>query len=124
MKLYLDDVRPTPEGYVRCYWPSEVLQHLLSGLVEEVSLDHDIGDADAAKAENRKERTGMDVLTWIQKQVVQKLAGFTPPVMKVHSNNAAAIRDMATVIRRIEELHRELNPEFYKALEGDDVESS
>lgn len=117
MKLYLDDMRQTPEGYIGCRWPDEVICHLLSGLVEEVSLDHDLGDADAAKAENRKERTGMDVLTWVQKQVVQNLAGFIPPKMKVHSSNAAGIRDMNNVINRIEELHREMHPDLYKILD-------
>ncbi len=111
MKCYLDDqteaIRPTPPGWTRCRWPNEVLHHLLSGFVEEISLDHDLGDKDLADAQGRNEITGMDVLTWIQKQVVQGLAGFTPPKMNVHSDNPSAIRDMRNVIRRIEELWEE-----------------
>jgi len=38
MKAYLDDERETPEGWIRCYWPDEVIELLYSGKVTEVSL--------------------------------------------------------------------------------------
>ncbi|WP_336511202.1 cyclic-phosphate processing receiver domain-containing protein, partial [Vibrio anguillarum] len=46
MKVYLDDERDTPEGWVRSYWPEEVIELLKSGNVTEISLDHDLGDDD------------------------------------------------------------------------------
>ena len=57
MKVYLDDERETPKGWVRCYWPDEVIDLLHSGEVAEISLDHDLGD-DARG-------TGYDVLLWM-----------------------------------------------------------
>jgi len=109
MKLYLDDqteeIRPTPPGWRRCRWPSEVIHHLQTGLVEEISLDHDLGDKDSSVKENRREIKGIDVLTWIQEQVF--LTDFVPPKMNVHSDNGPGIRDMRNVIRRIEEIYQE-----------------
>ncbi|MBF4391506.1 cyclic-phosphate processing receiver domain-containing protein, partial [Vibrio anguillarum] len=80
MKVYLDDERDTPEGWVRSYWPEEVIELLKSGNVTEISLDHDLGDDDHG--------TGYDVVLWIEEAVITR--GFVPPIMKVHSANSSA----------------------------------
>ena len=41
MKLYLDDVRETPENWVRAYNAREAIEYLKTGKVVEISLDHD-----------------------------------------------------------------------------------
>ena len=84
MKVYLDDERETPQGWVRVYWPDEAIALLEQGTVKEISLDHDLGD-DARG-------TGYDVVRWIEQAVV--LHGFVPPVMRVHSANPAAVKRM------------------------------
>jgi hypothetical protein len=38
------EFRPTPDGWVRAYWPEEVIALLEAGGVTEVSLDHDLGN--------------------------------------------------------------------------------
>ena len=72
MKVFLDDVRPTPEGWVRCYWPQEVIELLKTGNVEVISLDHDLGDDTRG--------TGMDVCKWIEQTVFENGfdGGFIP----------------------------------------------
>ena len=93
MKVYLYDKRPTPEGWVRCYWPDEVILHLLSGKVEALSLDHDLGDTDAAFAEGRKERTGYDVMEWLERVVIEY--GFKPvPALHFHTDNPVGKQKM------------------------------
>lgn len=83
MKVYLDDLRPAPDGWTRVYWPHEAIALLETGSVEELSLHHDLGDDDRG--------TGYDVLVWIEEAVA--LRGFKPPKLRVHSANpAAAIR--------------------------------
>lgn len=42
MRLYLDDNRPTPEGWVRAHTAEDVKLHLLHGSVEDLSIDHDL----------------------------------------------------------------------------------
>ncbi|MFM5043537.1 cyclic-phosphate processing receiver domain-containing protein [Aeromonas caviae] len=46
MKLYLDDERKTPVGWVRVFWPEEAIAWLKTEMVTEISLDHDLGDDD------------------------------------------------------------------------------
>ncbi len=96
MKVYLDDERATPEGWVRVYWPDEAIRLLEAGEVTEISLDHDLGDDERG--------TGYDVVLWIEEQVA--LHGFRPPAMKVHSANISARLKMEGGIRAIEALSR------------------
>lgn len=100
MKVYLDDERETPEGWVRVYWPDEAIELLRSGDVEELSLDHDLGDDDRG--------TGYDVVLWIEEAVA--LRGFRPPKMQVHSANSSARDKMEAGIRAIQRLYSERNP--------------
>lgn len=94
MKVYLDDERQTPAGWTRVYWPDEAIALLQTGKVEEISLDHDLGDDDRG--------TGYDVVKWIEEQVVT--CGFVPPVIRVHSANVSARTKMELGIRSIERL--------------------
>ncbi len=91
MKVFLDDERDTPAGWVRTYWPEEVIELLKSGHVTEVSLDHDLGD-DA-------HGTGYSVLLWIEEQVI--VNGMRPPVLWVHSANSSARQKMEAAIASI-----------------------
>ena len=91
MRVYLDDERDTPPGWVRVYWPDEAIALLETGTVVELSLDHDLGD-DARG-------TGYDVLLWIERAVAER--GFAPPRMQVPSANPAARRRMLAAIEAI-----------------------
>ncbi len=88
MKVYLDDVRVAPDGWVRTWWPEEVIALLKTGDVTEISLDHDLGDHFDRPASVKKERTGYDVLLWIERAVI--LEGFKPPVIHIHTANWVA----------------------------------
>ena len=43
LKIYLDDIRATPEGWTRCYKIEEVQEFLKKEVVTNMSLDHDLG---------------------------------------------------------------------------------
>ena len=94
MKVYLDDERTTPDGWVRTYWPEEAIALLKTGAVTEISLDHDLGD-DA-------HGTGYSVLLWLEEQVA--VHGMVPPIMHVHSANASARQKMEAAIATINRL--------------------
>lgn len=91
MKIFLDDERVAPKGWVRVYWPNEAIELLKSKKVTEISLDHDLG--------NDEKGTGYDVILWIEKAVVTW--GFKPPEIKVHSANPSARYKMELGIRKI-----------------------
>ena len=94
MRVYLDDERTTPDGWVRVYWPEEAIALLRQGNVTELSLDHDLGD-DA-------HGTGYDVVVWIEEAVA--LDGFRPPRIVVHSANPSARSRMEAGIVAISRL--------------------
>ncbi len=96
MRVYLDDERVTPDGWIRVYWPEDAIALLESGQVEEISLDHDLGDDEHG--------TGYDVVLWVEEAVA--LRGFKPPRMFVHSANSSAKEKMLSGIEAIQALFR------------------
>ena len=94
MKVFLDDERELPPGWVPARWPEEVVALLEAGAVTELSLDHDLGDDEHG--------TGYDVLLWIEEAVATR--GFVPPKLRVHSANPSARSKMEAAIRSIERL--------------------
>ena len=94
MRVYLDDERLTPNGWVRAYWPDEVIALLKTGNVVELSLDHDLGDDQRG--------TGYDVVLRIEQAVA--LEGFIPPMIHVHSANSSARDKMLSGICSIQRL--------------------
>jgi len=91
MKVFLDDERDAPPGWIRAHWPDEAIKMLQSGNVTDISLDHDLGD-DARG-------TGYDVILWIEEAVAMR--GFKAPNIKVHSANSSARQKMELGIAKI-----------------------
>jgi len=99
VKIYLDDERTEPSGWLRAYWPEEVITLLQKGDVTHISLDHDLGDDECG--------TGYDVILWIEEAVAMKQ--FIPPSIKVHSANSSARVKMELGIKQIEKLMKNNN---------------
>jgi hypothetical protein len=100
VKVWLDDVREAPAGWVRVKTPEETIELLRSGEVAELSLDHDLGlDTEDA------ELTGYDVLLWLERQVAEERWSFPPPSIRVHSANPIGRSRMERAIASIERLH-------------------
>ena len=91
MKVYPDDVRQPPKGWVLVKWPAQAIKLLQTGEVTHISLDHDLGDDSVG--------TGYDVILWIEQEVV--LHGFIAPIIQVHSANTPARRKMEAGIMSI-----------------------
>ena len=94
IKVFLDDERLAPNGWIPVRWPHEAIRWLEQGLVESISLDHDLGDDTVG--------TGYDVLKWIEKRVV--LYGYVPPEILIHTANPAARLRMLAALDQIEKL--------------------
>lgn len=99
IRLWLDDVREAPEGWVRCYWPDEVIAFLQEGGVDEVSLDHDLGDEPVSYME--PERTGMMVLHALEKMQFNN-PDLVLPTIHIHSQNVVAAKHMKEVVRLLQ----------------------
>lgn len=100
VKVFLDDQRRAPPGWLNVRWPDEAIALLAAGSVDELSLDHDLGD-DARG-------TGYDVIVWIEEAVAT--TGFEPPKITVHSANPSAVQRMQAGINAIERLVQARRP--------------
>ena len=96
-KIWLDDEREAPEGWIHfhssrtCIAALDLLQYNRDAVIEELSLDHDLGD-------DEMYGTGYDVLLWIEEQVHSNDRYVPPASMKVHSANAGARPKMLAAI--------------------------
>ncbi len=95
MKVYLDDVRPAPDGWVLVRTAREAIAALAAGGVTHISLDHDLGD-------DQLFGTGYDVACWIEEAVA--LRGYVPPEIAIYSANVVGRERMARAIESIERL--------------------
>lgn len=91
VKVYLDDKRPTPNGYVRAFWPEDVQLFIESLNVTELSLDHDLGDDEHG--------TGNDVVCYVEEKVY--FTDYVAPKISVHSDNSSAKAKMMLGINNI-----------------------
>lgn len=89
MRIWLDDEREAPEGFLRFYSSDKLIQHLrqvtrydgilgVRSNLEEISLDHDLGGDD----------TGMKVLQYLVE------SNTWPKVLTIHTANPPARENM------------------------------
>lgn len=94
LKVYLDDVRPCPDGWVLVTTPEAAIELLGKGTVEEISLDYDLGLDDM--------RSGYVVALWIEEQVHYN--AFVLPKISLHTANPVGRARMEWVLRSIERM--------------------
>lgn len=106
MKLWIDDVRPAPEGYVHCYTVTQtknfiqfiekrnayVAIHTAEGITDEmeielIDIDHDAGDFINHGGDYIK------LLDWLEE------TGRNYPI-HIHSMNPVGVANMRAIIKR------------------------
>ena len=96
MKLFVGDTREVPDGtwtLVRTAKEAITLLQEHEGEIEEISLDHDLGEG----------LDGYHLLKWIEAKVF--LHSYKPPgIMLVHSANPVGKANMEAAIRSIREM--------------------
>lgn len=75
MKLYLDDIRDIPKGFVGCRTAEKAMFMLDKGTTTFISFDHDLGT----------DITGYDVACYIEKLV--RFSIISMPDWQIHSAN-------------------------------------
>ena len=108
VKIYLDDTRITPRGWLRAYSYEDAIKLLKAnkGRVKHMSFDHDLGLKDNPMDWTDLAPTGYDVLCWIEKQVALGDKKIAPEKMSVHSSNPGVQVKMQQAIRSIERFRR------------------
>jgi hypothetical protein len=99
MKVYLDDERPTPDGWVRAYTVDEAIKLLETNQVTHISLDNDLGRDEAGN----DRPIGRLVADYIERPVASE--GFVPPEVTAHSMNPVERARMNVIIDNIQRYH-------------------
>ena len=107
MRVYLDDEREAPEGWVRVRTAAEAIAKLRTGQVDEISLDNDLGAEEVCG-------TGYGVICWIE-TMTATVRDFTPPEIHIHTANPVAREKMLAARRKI---YKELANRLAAAIAG------
>lgn len=113
VRIYLDDTRKTPNGWIRAYNYDDAIALLTQykGRVAAMSFDHDLGlDWELYDGQMPWDEfmslspTGYDVLCWIEKEVAQGNKKVCPDTMLIHSANPVGRKNMQLAIDSINRL--------------------
>lgn len=95
MKLWLDDIREAPEGWVWARTYDEAIRYLTTLEVTHASLDHDLAFDPVAGEINKAAKSGYDLVCWMEEH------GIWPTYeCKVHSQNPYGRIEMEKVIAK------------------------
>lgn len=99
MKLYIDDIRPTPNGYKRAYSVKEAqiycCQHLSPNKelkIEEISIDHDAGDYRYLGGDY------IEFLNWLEYKA-HMYGWIVNTTFRIHSGNIVGRQNMERIIK-------------------------
>lgn len=103
LKIFLDDVREAPKGWVKVTTARQAIEYLKYYPVDEISLDHDLGP--------RKRQTGYDVLLWLEELVVEGNEFGQPnpntlPKIHIHTSNPVARKRMEQALESIKNKYK------------------
>lgn len=99
-KLYLDDVRKTPIGWLRAYTAAECIAMLEKGDIVELSLDHDLSDDHYVGKFDAG--TGYAVVLWLENKVREDPT-FKMPTVHLHTMNPVGREHMRKGLERIDQ---------------------
>lgn len=94
VKLWHDDVRPAPKGWVWAQNNADAMAILKTGEVTEISMDHDLGGDPRNGifvAGNSQDGSGLDLVQWMVETIN------VPETITIHSWNPDGARRMARV---------------------------
>ena len=101
MRIWLDDLRPAPEGYVWCKSVNETKSYIIRTLIcwlrlnKEIQYPLEILDIDYDSGEFYKDGGDyIEILKWFEKTQTH-----CPPI-RIHSANAVGVANMRRIIER------------------------
>jgi hypothetical protein len=97
MKLWVDDIRPAPEGYILCRSTNEALRLIVANIdkIKTINLDHDMGDTFGGDAINIL--TELERKSYRDENFKQEVDKIT---FKLHSMNPVGVENMRAIIQK------------------------
>ncbi len=93
MKIFLDDLREPPAGWIKVTHPSEVTSHILQGEAAIIDLAYHLG--------NDRKYTGLTVLKWLQNEIGEGRIPARVPEIRIHTDDQEAKAMMEGIRGRI-----------------------
>lgn len=93
MRIFLDNFKEAPIGWVHAYTAEEAIRLLANFNVTDLSMDNEVNNGDAP---------GYYVLNWIENQILY--SHYKPPKIHTHATNANNFKRMSTIIDSINAL--------------------
>lgn len=87
IKVFLDDERLTPPGWIRVYSVNEAIEIMKTGEVDVISFDNDLGSYHYDGGDGR------EAMKWLEEQVLTDQM-INPPLMFIHTGNPVARDEM------------------------------
>jgi len=111
-KLFVDDMRPIPAGWLGARTVSEAISVLANLPIKEISLDHDIIFP----------RTGSDLYQALSTETFRGVAYYVAqmpadwrPKVRIHTANVGAARTLCDILKLdFNEAYRFYSPENYR----------
>lgn len=95
MKLWIDDIRPAPEGYLPFRTVNDALRYirLNSDFIEVIDLDHDAGDCAKEGGDY------INILREMKRLAIVKKMDFSHIKFRLHSMNPVGVQNMRALIQ-------------------------
>lgn len=98
MKVFLDDTRPAPNGWIKTKSAEETIQLLQTGKVTQLSLDYDLS---ATSLDN-----GYDVLIWLEEEIKNNNSFSLPINITIHSTHSLLKPRMESAVKNLYKLNK------------------
>lgn len=99
MKVWLDDLRHAPDGWVRTYNARQTINVIRGGAVTHLSLDHDLGNEEIVG-------TGYDVMHWLEREFFKgNFHNINPDNIKFHTANIVGRMNMERCLRQLKKVY-------------------
>ena len=98
MKIWIDDCRPAPEGYVWCKTVNDAIYRIAHCMrfyipIELIDLDHDAGDYASEGGDY------IEILNWMEKWCNSNYRLDKIPI-HIHSMNPVGVENMRRIIQK------------------------
>lgn len=95
MKLWVDDVRPAPEGYLPFRTVNDTLRYIRSNsdYIELIDLDHDAGDCAKEGGDY------INILREMKRLAIVRKMDFSHIKFRLHSMNPVGVQNMRALIQ-------------------------
>ena len=96
MKIWVDDIRPTPDGYIGFMTTNEALRFITHhyGSIELIDLDHDAGDCVILGGDY------INILNELERLTKARGMDFSRIKFRFHSANLVGVENMRRIIER------------------------